>query len=1069
MSHPALDLADANQAAGLQGRDLVISASAGSGKTFTLVTLVVGFLGREGGRPHEVLATTFSRESAADLRARLLQPLDGLAALPASAWADLLEALARGWEAWDAAAARHGLRGEARLAARQWPREDGWPAWTRGPETARAHWVRARREAEHLRATTVHGLALDLLQARSRGAEEATRALLDPSDPRLVALLRRAGRAALALPPDHPDHLPARRLLDWLEGREGRDACWERVAAAHDAHTDALGAWREEDGLAEIREAFWEQARLGLEAHRPFAADPDRAAARTKAGAPHKSFEKHGRGKFGPVPPPDAGEAQVFRFWEDWFEAFPGSEAGARLPTYFADAYTAAMDEALQALPELLEAWLTRLLEPVLKAFEARKRARGWRTYGDLVRDALGLLQARPLDPAPALLLVDEFQDISRVQEAFLRALGARAAVRVGDRKQAIYGFRGGVADLLDEALASAGVRGDAYRLPDNHRSAAPVVATSNAYVAEVVPRLDPGAADPDGLQRDGGRGLGEPRVVVARVASEKARGADLPAAAPWIVALASGAGWPSQGGEAPRSRALLLPRRTGLPALRRRLQARGVDPLVVSQDGFWESPGVRAVLNLLASLARPRDPRPLLAVLRGPWVGMTDPELLEVAGPLARGWADVDPEALPDAAADALAWLRGLATLGTPEVLAGALARPGLLESLEALQAHGALEPERARRNLDRFVDLALSLPVHLGTAWTELARRRLRPEGDAPPAGGTGGALLIQTVHASKGLEYDEVLLPMLAHGAQGIRRGHLGRVAGGPHLLFGWKLGKAAGPYYRDLQAAEAARTRREDLNLLYVGLTRAKERLALLQQWGAKDGAPEAPTPATARRAEDKAFQWTHVAEDLARLLDLPRLDVPPDVAAESAEAEAELPPPPESRAIAPPISRAPEPPERAARRREGIVLHALLRECLVRAAQDPAAVDAHLARSPLAAQTPGARAKVEAFLAALEAKGWARLPRRTELPLPGAGAGGGMGYADLVVWEPDRAAPALIHLVDFKLASALDEARLEAYAAQLRGYAAALKARHPQAGLQAHLWDLEAGRWVELAV
>ena len=127
------------------------------------------------------------------------------------------------------------------------------------------------------------------------------------------------------------------------------------------------------------------------------------------------------------------------------------------------------------------------------------------------------------------------------------------------------------------------------------------------------------------------------------------------------------------------------------------------------------------------------------------------------------------------------------------------------------------------------------------------------------------------------------------------------------------------------------------------------------------------------------------------------------------------------------------------------------------------------MESHLARSPLVPQAPGARAKVEAFLAALEAKGWARLPRRTELPLPGAAATGGMGYADLVVWEPDRAAPSRIHLVDFKLASELDAARLEAYAAQLRGYAAALKARHPRAALQAHLWDLEAGRWVALDV
>jgi hypothetical protein len=132
---------------------------------------------------------------------------------------------------------------------------------------------------------------------------------------------------------------------------------------------------------------------------------------------------------------------------------------------------------------------------------------------------------------------------------------------------------------------------------------------------------------------------------------------------------------------------------------------------------------------------------------------------------------------------------------------------------------------------------------------------------------------------------------------------------------------------------------------------------------------------------------------------------------------------------------------------------------------MRDATMPEAVELHLGRSPLAAAWPAAARRVRRFLAALEAAGWRNLPRRTEFPLPGGSAEGGLGYADLVVWEPDRQVPARIHLVDFKLAAELDAERLEAYGLQLQGYARVLKARHPQAAIEARLWSLERGEWL----
>jgi ATP-dependent exoDNAse (exonuclease V) beta subunit len=196
---------------------LVVSASAGSGKTFTLTVLVTANLGREDIRPYEILATTFSEASAADLRERLLRPLDLLASLDESAWRELLPLL----EQPDGKAVEALLQdlpiaerlkksaGEVGQASFHWK----VASWTASPAKARAFWRRTRREAELLQVSTIHSLAMRVL---SRG-DGATDTVLDVAHPALLRLLRQTLRAVLTLPESDPDQVPARLLLAWAE------------------------------------------------------------------------------------------------------------------------------------------------------------------------------------------------------------------------------------------------------------------------------------------------------------------------------------------------------------------------------------------------------------------------------------------------------------------------------------------------------------------------------------------------------------------------------------------------------------------------------------------------------------------------------------------------------------------------------------------------------------------------------------------------------------------------------------------------------------------------------------
>jgi ATP-dependent exoDNAse (exonuclease V) beta subunit len=290
------------------------------------------------------------------------------------------------------------------------------------------------------------------------------------------------------------------------------------------------------------------------------------------------------------------------------------------------------------------------------------------------------------------------------------------------------------------------------------------------------------------------------------------------------------------------------------------------------------------------------------------------------------------------------------------------------------------------------------------------------------------------------------------------------------GSPELWIGWKLGSARGPVLRELKREEERRMFREGLNLLYVGLTRARDRLLILQQWPEKDGVAAPPPGGAQRLLEHQSVQWHHVATDLAAALPgLRRIEgAAPKGAPPVRPAPAPLVPP----ATVPPLL--PLPSEDAAgsaaasdRARKGSLLHGLLREVLVREAADPSAARAYLAAHPLLRAWPEAGRMAAEVLEDLSSRGWDRLPRRTEYELAGAGKAGSAGRADLVLWRPDRRAPEGLILVDFKLAGSFQEDVLDLHRQQLGRYREALGAQHPDLPIEAWLVGLEARAWVRV--
>ncbi|MBP1771427.1 MAG: recB [Holophagaceae bacterium] len=1022
-------------------QSLVVSASAGSGKTFTLSVLVTANLGRGDIRPWEILATTFSEASAADLRERLLRPLDLLAALDEAAWRTLLTSL----EAPDAKALEAALAtelkalpltgrlrksaGEVAQAAAHWAGAE----WKASPARARAFWRRVRREAELLQVSTIHSLAMRVL-GRGEGSSDR---ILDVAHPALLRLLRQMVREALTVPEGHPDEVPARLLLAWAEGN------WEELSRGYDNHRDALGHLDPEDP-APHRAALDATLAAARRALAPFAAEPD--LARNDASKSRRFFKPENI----LAPPPDGADLRARLRWAE------GQSRRMDNPPqgYYSETFQSAYG-TLGPVADALEAWMRCLLVAALRRFERGKREQAMATFGDLVRQALESLRDHPPEvPAPKLLLVDEYQDTSRAQDEFLGALGASRMVRVGDVKQAIYGFRGGDPDLLRRHLAEAGDH--AFRLPANFRSTPAVVALANRYVADIWPRLDPESGHLDGTQAAVAAPAGPVGLVRSTAPSSRA---DLPALSDWISGLSREAGWTAALGEpakaGPRRRALLLKQRTRLPALLQRLKAKGIQPYVVAKAGFWDSPGVRLVMAALEAVAHPERPIPCAALLRLV-VGLDDGELANLA--LARehrpglpGLGALTPESLPEPHREAARWLKELLHVSAQELGGRMLQQGAVLRAIAALRVHGELEPLRARRNLSALLAMLLALPASPSVAYSLLDDERHGLERGDLPASVEDADLLIQTAHGSKGLEYDDVILPLLHAHPRAFRKGDLRTRPGKGELLFAWKLGHHPGRAYDELKPIVESRQRRDELNLLYVALTRARDRLCILLQ-EPKETKPPLDTKTWA--------QWgQHLADAHP---DLKPLDTAP------------APPPPE-RTPAPPLATPPQRPPlrleaipleahadlpadtRGRARLEGEAMHAFLRDLLVRW-EDAAAFQACLDAPPAVAQ---AREHALRFLEQFEARGWRHRRRRTELPLAGAAVSGALGRADLVVWEDDR-----IHLLDFKHSRTFSDQDLAGYRAQLARYAAALQGRE---GLPVSAWlvALRSGVWTRV--
>jgi ATP-dependent helicase/nuclease subunit A len=524
---------------------------------------------------------------------------------------------------------------------------------------------------------------------------------------------------------------------------------------------------------------------------------------------------------------------------------------------------------------------LLDLTEDFDRSFTAAKRRANLLDYADLEHLCAKLLLEEDGSPTALALqvrdrweeiLVDEYQDVSRVQDDIFRALSRDGSnlFLVGDVKQSVYRFRladPGIFTEKYDAFApweqAAPGRARRILLRENFRSRQEVLDAANAVFSRCMSRrLGDIDYDEEAALRFGARdyegAVPVPELLLLRLSPEGgeeetpdklAQEAALVAAR---IRKLMAEGVTVQTGEGPRPLeygdiAILLRSANNVgPVYRRELLRQGIPVGFGQGDGFFRAAEVSAVMSMLAVLDNPHQDIPLIAVLRSPALGFDADTLsaIRASAPDADFYTALETWSRDNEKGRDFLELLARLRRQAPDLRASELTEL-LLEELDLPAICSAMrDGDQRRARLMELVELSERFEktgyrgLHRFVLWL----RRMAEKGQEPALGEENlSAVHILSIHKSKGLEFPVVFLSDLSH--QFNKRDLSGPVLVHPELGLGPKITdlRRKVEYPGLARAAVALRLEREglseELRVLYVGMTRARERLFLTA--GSKD--------------------------------------------------------------------------------------------------------------------------------------------------------------------------------------------------------------------------------------
>ncbi|HZR22129.1 MAG TPA: UvrD-helicase domain-containing protein [Vicinamibacterales bacterium] len=848
LSDPALPDASARAIAVDPTQNIVLEASAGTGKTRVLVERYVNLL-RAGIEPDHILAITFTRKAAAEMRQRIIDR----------------------------------LQEAARLS-----------------EFDMARWRELKERLGDIAISTIDAFCLSLLREFPLEADvdPGFDLAADTDVPRLIEeSLDRGFRICRGVAKDDEDVALVFAQLGERRLRKGIAALLDRRLVAPHAlrkflqrgPRDLTAQKACDDASARLRDIFL-GVRDGLESflhdgpmhHPQFAmlASDIRALAALKGcatTAEFRNFIDRLRAYFLTQDGKPRGErfaGTPFRGSDcDTDDAWKRHRSSA---AQIAEPIANAIKGFRRDLNVVMSRGVWRIFAVALQQYQRTLDAHALLDFSGVLERAVRLLKdldefaesRMRLEARYRHVLVDEFQDTSRAQWELVLQLvrswgegfgAADDAIRpsifiVGDRKQSIYGFRDADVAVVDEAAQFIeGLRPDSrprQAITVSFRSSPEILEFVNDVFTQILAEAQPERRDafrygdsdrfPLGQERREGQEvvqfIAAPSVsanaekVADEIASLIAEGATVRDRTTGLVRAAK-----------PADIAILFRSRDSHREFESALEKRGISTYVYKGLGFFEADEIQDAVAILRYLADPMSDLRAATLLRSRIVRLSDPAVATLVAQAFRpaagnpkglrytllgsdpvdGLDEEDARVLEQLRRDVARWLTWVDRLTPSELLDRVLHDTSYAMELQGSryrQARENLKKLRAmvRRAQNRGYQTLARIADHLD---------RLAVGDESNAAIDAVDSVSLMTVHAAKGLEFPIVFVVNMGRGTGGARAPI--RVTDDAH----GEASVAIADYQSEADEDAKSREREETKRLLYVALTRARDRLYL----------------------------------------------------------------------------------------------------------------------------------------------------------------------------------------------------------------------------------------------
>lgn len=847
------------------GRTLLISAAAGSGKTTTLTERIIRSICRaEDPTPLDrLLVVTFTKESAADLRARISRALE----------AELAKDGANAFLAHQITLLPSAKIGTIdsfllNLVKQNYAALGLSPSFRMADEAENAAIAAAQMEAllddcyDNPSSTLCGGpegfASLVGLLCGIKSDGQLSEILLSLYE-KLDAYPR--GAAALF---DREAELREYAKDDFfacpLGGRVEREVC-DLFLCYKEQYEYALEVIRADEKLAVAYEPMFNEDYIGIL--------KVLSALETGYAAAYDEVQSIAFSRLGSYRPKGDPHPQI-DFVKTMRNDFKKAAAACR-DNYFstdADALRVCLVQTADAAHGIGE-----LLCEYERRARAEKRRRGVCSFSDVTRYALRLLTTEEGGDSPLAVeqksaydavYIDEYQDVNAVQDRIFRAVSKPDNLfMVGDIKQSIYGFRGAEPTIFAELrnkypLIDEAKDGESATIfmSENFRCSKEVVDFTNLLFDRLMPAISPetGYAAQDALvySKRGDSFAVPVKIVLCETPPKDAPSPERNTEAEYIADEIDRLVRFEKKQDGSRIRygdiAILLRSMKGFAAeCADVLRTRGIPVAANASANLLDAPEVQIFLDLLGAVDNPRRDVSLAGVLLSPLCGVSTDLLAKLrkgAGAkrlytTVREYLAEDGEASTDreklaAFSDLLAGFRSMARC---------MSASDLIEEMRdtlAFDARVCGADALRRANIDLLCEAARGAAAQGYGSLSDFLRYIRSVENDvknplaaAKPETDSADAVRFMTVHGSKGLEYPVVFLcnTAKAYNMRDADATPIYSAAGG----FGLQLRDATGfCRYDNLVRKSVALCVRdkgceEELRLLYVALTRARERL------------------------------------------------------------------------------------------------------------------------------------------------------------------------------------------------------------------------------------------------